>query len=111
MAVLNGKMEPKEPTCDTAAELYKRSGEVSLLSFGDSVLDISLGGGIPLHGIHEICGEAGSGKTQMALQLAVRGVLPVACGGLGGQSCYLTSGEGSFPVKRLQQVHNFRFHL
>lgn len=63
-------MTGKKTCCDTAAELYKRSGEVSLLSFGDPVLDVSLGGGIPLHGIHEICGEAGSGKTQFGLQVA-----------------------------------------
>jgi len=59
---------------------------------------------LPLHGIFEICGEAGSGKTQLCLQLALQAMLPPAMGGLGGQACYLSSGEGRFPLRRFQQL-------
>ena len=68
------------------------------LSFGCGVFDDAFGGGLPPHGLHEICGEAGAGKTQMCLQLATQAVI------LGGKCCYLTSGEGLFPIKRLEQL-------
>ena len=57
-----------------------------------------------MHGITEVCGAAGCGKTQLCLQLAVQAMLPTECGGLGGKACYITSGEGAFPVQRLDQL-------
>ena len=53
------------------------------VSTGAKLLDEFLGGGIPLKGITEICGESSSGKTQFGLQLALRAQLPVNHGGLG----------------------------
>ena len=53
------------------------------LPVGCRKLDNILGGGIPLQGITEICGESGSGKTQLALQLALHAQLPKVNGGLG----------------------------
>ncbi len=41
----------------TALELLDDCPEESaLLSFGDEFLDANLGGGLPLHGIHEVFG-------------------------------------------------------
>jgi len=88
----------------SADKLFNSKPETSKLSFGCEVLDSVFGGGLPVHGIHEICGEAGCGKTQLALQLALRSCLPEENGGLGGRVVYLSSGEGTFPVKRLQQL-------
>lgn len=96
---------PPLPSLRTAADLYLDTFERGRLSFGCPVFDEVFDGGLPLHGLSEVCGEAGSGKTQLCLQLAVSAVLPVSCGGRGGKCCYLTTqGEGSFPVKRLEQL-------
>ena len=78
--------------------------ETGKLSFGCPVLDTTFGGGLPVHGITEICGEAGCGKTQLCIQLAVQAMLPVEYGGLAGKTVYVTSGEGTFPAKRLEQL-------
>jgi hypothetical protein len=93
------------PSLRSAEDLYVDSFERCRLSFGCPVFDEAFEGGLPLHGLSEVCGEAGSGKTQMCLQLAVSSVLPASCGGRGGKCCYLTTqGEGLFPVKRLEQL-------
>ena len=93
------------PSLRSAKDLYVDPFERSRLSFGCPIFDEVFDGGLPLHGLSEVCGEAGSGKTQMCLQLAVSAVLPESCGGRGGKCCYLTTqGEGSFPVKRLEQL-------
>jgi RecA/RadA recombinase len=55
------------------------------LSFGCGALDSALGGGVPMRGLTEIAGEAGAGKTQLCLQLALHAVLPEEHGGLGGK--------------------------
>mmetsp|Transcript_10741 Transcript_10741/g.13949 ORF Transcript_10741/g.13949 Transcript_10741/m.13949 type:complete len:330 (+) Transcript_10741:126-1115(+) len=70
----------------------------SKISFGCERLDSCFGGGVPVHGITEIAGQAGSGKTQLCLQLALQVQLR------GGAAYYLTCGEGPFPARRLRQL-------
>lgn len=53
------------------------------LTIGCSKLDAKLGGGIPCRGITQIYGAAGTGKTQLALQLCLTVQLPITAGGLG----------------------------
>lgn len=53
------------------------------ITSGCRALDKLLGNGISNVGITEICGESGSGKTQICLQLAVSVQLPEHLGGLG----------------------------
>lgn len=52
------------------------------LSTGCPKLDNILNGGIALHGLTEIVGPAGLGKTQIALQLCITAQLPEQLGGL-----------------------------
>lgn len=65
-----------------------------------------LGGGIDIVGITEIAGEAGVGKTQLALQLMLQAQLPPLNGGLGGGAVYLhTDTTNSDPaMKRLHTM-------
>lgn len=49
---------------------------------GCSNLDAILKGGIPCRGITQFYGAAGTGKTQLALQLCLTVQLPITAGGL-----------------------------
>ena len=60
------------------------------------------GGGFLVHGITEISGEAGAGKTQFCLSLALMAYLEEEHGGLNSSAIYLNCGEGPFPMKRLE---------
>lgn len=55
---------------------------------GCHLLDEVLSGGMPTFGITEVFGEAGSGKTQLCLQLALTAQLPVELGGLDAGGYY-----------------------
>lgn len=72
------------------------------LHTGCPVLDSALGGGLPL-GLTELCGEASSGKTQLALQLAVQTQLPLCLGGADARVVYVST-EGALPELRLTQM-------
>lgn len=73
------------------------------LTTGCPRLDKVLKGGIPCRGIMQIYGAAGTGKTQLALQLCLTVQLPVTAGGLGAGAIYIST-ETAFPSKRLQQL-------
>eukprot|EP00128_Syssomonas_multiformis_P018273 Colp12_sorted_trinity150504_noHs@24688 len=73
------------------------------LTTGCAQLNAILGGGIPTTGITEIAGESGTGKTQLALQLALNVQLPHKAGGLHGAAVYLCT-EAAFPARRLNQL-------
>ncbi|KDN48583.1 hypothetical protein RSAG8_02570, partial [Rhizoctonia solani AG-8 WAC10335] len=58
---------------------------------GDTAIDNLLGGGFAIGQVHEITGEAASGKSQLALQLSLAVQLPESEHGLEGSSLYLTT--------------------
>lgn len=61
-------------------------------------LDAALmGRGLPIGGIVEVSGEAGSGKTQLAMQVAVR-----AC--MGGGNALILNTEGTYPAQRIREI-------
>jgi DNA-repair protein XRCC3 len=66
-------------------------------------LDAWLRGGVPTRSVTEIVGEAGSAKTQLALQLLIAAQLPRAMGGLDGAAVYVHT-EGRAPLSRLKQL-------
>jgi RecA/RadA recombinase len=88
----------------TALKMWEDGVGVGRLSFGCKVIDKICRGGMPLQGINEIVGEAGAGKTQFALTLSLQCHLLKSMGGLGGSTAYLCCGEGTFPVRRLEQL-------
>ncbi|CDH53151.1 predicted protein [Lichtheimia corymbifera JMRC:FSU:9682] len=59
--------------------------------------------GIPYGCITEFCGEAGSGKTQLSMQLAVNALLPSELGGCNGECIYIDT-EGGLVPKRLRTI-------
>lgn len=63
--------------------------------------------GISNVGITEICGESGSGKSQMCLQLAVTVQLPEHLGGLGKGTCRKKNPNDEF--RNVKYQNNKRF--
>ncbi|KAF7295128.1 RAD51b protein [Mycena indigotica] len=70
---------------------------------GDTELDMALAGGFRPGMVWELFGEAGVGKTQLALQQALFVQLPVAQGGLSASACYITT-HATLNTERLMQL-------
>jgi DNA repair protein RadA len=81
----------------TVLERRKRLGRISTNA---KSLDELLGGGVETQAITEFAGEFGTGKTQIAHQLAVDVQLPVDQGGLNGEAVYIDT-ESTFRPERI----------
>lgn len=94
---------PPKPT--SVAELMHRSSvgsfDGSRLGFANDFIDDALDGGLLPGTITEISGAAGSGKTQLCLQLLLSAQLPTAQRGLAGSSIYIST-EVGLPTDRLE---------
>lgn len=98
---------PPVPRICSALDMARRereSPERFRLKTGCAGLDKALSGGILRHGITEICGEAGCGKTQFVLRLLASAVLSSKDGVL-GRSVYICT-EGRAPTTRLASIVN-----
>jgi DNA repair protein RadA len=82
--------------------LERRKGLKRILS-GSKALDELLGGGFETAAITEAFGEFGSGKTQLAHQLAVNVMRPEDEGGLNGQVLFIDT-ENTFRPERVVQM-------
>lgn len=88
---------------ETATQILKRRSAVSKLTTGSKELDNLLGGGIETQSIIETYGRFASGKTQLALQLAINVQLPKEKGGLEG-GCLFIDTENTFRPERVKQI-------
>ena len=91
---------------EAASALLDRPELLRKCSLGCARLDACLGGGVDAQGITEVAGEAGAGKTQLALQLTLQAMLPPSLGGLGGGALILHTDSADFssPMKRLTSL-------
>ncbi len=86
-----------------AFEYAEKRKEIAKITTGSKNIDNLLGGrGIETKSITEAFGAFGSGKTQLALSLAVNVQLPVEKGGANGKAVYIDT-EGTFRPERLKQ--------
>ena len=86
-----------------ASEFEKKRLDVHYITTGSKNLDNLLGGrGIESKAITELFGAFGSGKTQLALSLAVNVQLPKENGGANGKAVYIDT-EGTFRPERVKQ--------
>ncbi|KAI9487793.1 MAG: DNA repair protein RAD51-like protein 3-like protein [Benjaminiella poitrasii] len=105
----------------TFGELLTAEKEYSISTSSKS-FDKLLGDGVPPFKITEVCGESGSGKSQICMQLAVNVQLPKEEGGANGECIYIDT-ESSFESSRivsmaskydvekiLKGIHLFRVH-
>jgi len=88
---------------ETGDTIMVRRKEVGKLTTGSSVLNELMGGGFESQGITELFGEFGSGKTQIAHQLAVSVQLPKDKGGLEGETIIIDT-ENTFRPERIAQM-------
>ncbi len=85
-------------------EFVEKRKEINHITLGCSNLDNLLGGrGIETKSITEAFGAYGSGKTQLALSLAINVQLPVEKGGANGKAVYIDT-EGTFRPDRIKQM-------
>jgi DNA repair protein RadA len=80
--------------------LLERRKKLGRVTAGAKALDELLGGGVETQAITEFSGEFGTGKTQIAHQIAVNVQLPVDQGGLEGESVYIDT-ESTFRPERI----------
>ncbi len=85
---------------DTLADKRNKLKKIDTGSIGVNKI---LGGGIPTGYITELYGKFGTGKSQIAMQLAVNTQKPVDEGGLGKKSIYIDT-EHSYLPSRLEEI-------
>jgi DNA repair protein RadA len=88
---------------ETGDKILVRRQEVGKLTTGSETLNTLLGGGLETRAISEFYGEFGSGKTQVAHQIAVTVQLPPEKGGLNG-SVIIIDTENTFRPERIKDM-------
>lgn len=85
-------------------EYAKKRSNVNYITTGSKSFDELLGGrGLESRAITEGFGAYGSGKTQLALTLAVNVQLPLDKGGASGKAVFIDT-EGTFRPARIKQI-------
>ena len=87
----------------SGGQLLERRREVMKLQSQVESLDSLLGGGFETQALIEVYGAFGSGKTQVAHQLAVNCTLPIDQGGFEGDVFYIDT-EDTFRPERIMQM-------
>jgi len=88
---------------ETGDQILERRKNVGKISTSSKNLNDLLGGGMETQSIVELYGEFGSGKTQVAHQLAVNVQLPRDLGGLHGSAIIIDT-ENTFRPERIAQM-------
>jgi DNA repair protein RadA len=88
---------------ETGTVVLEKRKNVNKLTTGSAELDALLGGGMETQAITECYGAYGSGKTQLAHQLAVNVQLPKEKGGLEGGALFIDT-ENTFRPERIEQM-------
>lgn len=88
---------------ESGLDVLEKRKQVGKLSTGSTEFNNLFGGGIETQAITEFFGMYGSGKTQVAHQLAVNVQRPQEDGGLAGNAIYIDT-ENTFRPERIQQM-------
>lgn len=88
---------------ESGLEYLEKRKLVGKLTTGSKELDNLIGGGVETQAITELFGKFGSGKTQLAHQMAVNVQLPVEKGGMEGGAIYIDT-ENTFRPERIQDM-------
>ncbi|HEV2231353.1 MAG TPA: DNA repair and recombination protein RadA [Thermoplasmata archaeon] len=85
---------------ESGVVLLERRQKLGRITTSSKALDELLGGGVETRAITEFAGEFGTGKTQLAPQVAVNVQQPVDQGGLAGAVVYIDT-ESTFRPERI----------
>jgi len=88
---------------ETGDKILERRQGIGKLTTGSESFNNLLGGGIETQAMTEFYGEFGSGKTQIAHQLAVNVQLPPEKGGLNGSAIMIDT-ENTFRPERIKDM-------
>ncbi len=88
---------------ETGTEAMEKRASIGRITTGSKVLDALIGGGIETQAITEAYGAFGSGKSQIAHQLAVNVQLEKERGGLEGKVIFIDT-EQTFRPERIKQM-------
>ncbi len=88
---------------ETGDQILERRKHVGKVNTGSKSFNDLLGGGMETQSMVELYGEFGSGKTQVAHQLAVNIQLPREMGGLNGSAIIIDT-ENTFRPERIEQM-------
>jgi len=100
LKIINYARETMHVGFETATEVFKRRQAIGRITTGSKTFDELLGGGLETQAITECYGAFGSGKSQLAHQLAVNVQLPKERGGLGGKAIFIDT-EQTFRPSRI----------
>lgn len=103
LKIIRSAREEAEMGYESAKDVMVRREQVGRISMGAETLDELLNGGIETQAITEFFGEFGSGKTQIAHQLAVDVQLPPEDGGVQGKAVYIDT-ENTFRPERINEI-------
>ncbi len=101
--VIDAARKAEKIDFETAFEVMERREDVGRITTGSKGLDELIGGGVETQSITEFYGEFGSGKSQIAHELAVTVQLPVEEGGLDGEVVFIDT-ENTFRPERIKQI-------
>jgi len=88
---------------ESAKDVLKKRENIGKITTCSKALDSLLGGGVETQAITEMHGAYGSGKSQLAHQLAVSVQLPKEKGGLEGKVIFIDT-EQTFRPERVKQM-------
>ncbi|MEM0242990.1 MAG: DNA repair and recombination protein RadA [Candidatus Aenigmatarchaeota archaeon] len=103
LEIINNVREALGFKVETADKVLERRMKMKKITTSSKKLDELLGGGIPTQAITEAFGMYGSGKTQLAFQLAINVQLPESDGGL-EKTCLFIDSEGTFSPERILEI-------
>ncbi len=98
--IIEAARDKLEMGFQTASDVLEKRKNIGKIKTSSEALDELLGGGVETQAITEAHGAFGSGKTQLAFQLAVNVQLPKERGGLNGR-CLFIDTEGTFRPDRI----------
>jgi DNA repair protein RadA len=90
-----------------ATALYQKRKNIGKISTGSKNFDHLLGGGIETKSITEVCGEYGTGKTQLCHTACVTVQQDYLKGGLKGNALYVDT-ENTFRPERIESISRLR---
>ncbi len=100
LKIINYAREKMRVGFESATEVFKRRQAIARITTGSKSFDELLGGGVETQAITECFGAYGSGKSQLAHQLAVNIQLPKEKGGLEGKVIFIDT-EQTFRPERI----------